>query len=98
MRFSIIKTSATIATVAMLTLGGCSSQPNLTLAQQKAGDYEELNFDIDKCLPLDSNLYRCPAVDKPICTTEFSNPDIECVHIGKRGNVYVQRLDGFGTI
>jgi hypothetical protein len=98
MRFSMIKTSTTIAAVALLTLAGCSSQPNLTLAQQKAGDYEELNFDIDKCLPLDSNLYRCPAVDKPICTTEFSNPDIECVHIGKRGNVYVQRLDGFGTI
>ena len=97
-RFSRTKASATVAAIAMLTLMGCSTQPNLTPAQQKAGDYAEMNFDINKCLPIEPNLYRCPAVDKPICTTEFSRPDIECVRIGAKGNVFVQELSGFGAI
>ena len=56
-----------------------------------------MNFDLDKCLPIEPNLYRCLAIDKPICTTEFSRPDIECVRIGKKGNVFVQRLSGCGV-
>ena len=97
-RFSLTKTSATIAAITMLTFVGCSSQPNVTPAQQKAGDYAEMNFDLDKCFPIEPNLYRCPAIDKPICTTEFSRPDIECVRIGKKGHDFVQRLSGFGVI
>ena len=94
-RFSFIKAGATFAAIVMLTVAGCGSQPNLTPAEQKAGDYEEMNFDLDKCLPIAPNLYRCPAVDKPICTTEFSRPDIECVRIGAKGRVFVQKLNGF---
>ena len=92
MRISIIDTCATVAAVALLSLAGCSSQPNLPPAEQRAGDYAELNFDLDKCLPLGGGLYRCPAVDKPICTTEFSRPNIECVRVGKKGKVFVERL------
>jgi hypothetical protein len=94
-RFSLTKAGATIAAITMLTFGGCSSQPNVTPAEQKAGDYAEMNFDLDKCLPIESNLYRCPAIDKPLCTVEFSRPDIECVRIGAKGHVFVQRLNGF---
>ena len=97
-RVLLTKASATVAAIAMLTFAGCGSQPNLTPAQKKAGDYAEMNFDLDKCLPIAPNLYRCPAVDKPICTTEFSQPDIECVRIGAKGHVFVQRLGGFGVI
>ena len=97
-QLSLIKSSATIAAIAMLALAGCSTQPNLTPAQQKAGDYAEMNFDLDKCLPIGANMYKCPAVDKPICTTEFSRPDLECVRIGKKGSVFVQPLSGFGLI
>jgi hypothetical protein len=97
-RFSVTKTSTTIAAIAMFTLMGCSTLPTLTPAQQKAGDYAEMNFDINKCLPIEPNLYRCPAIDKPICTTEFSRPDIECVRVGPKGNVFVQKLSGFGVI
>ena len=95
-RLSLTKASATVAAIAMLAFAGCGSQPNLTPAEQKAGDYAEMNFDLDKCLPIGANLYRCPAIDKPICTTEFSRPDIECVRIGKKGSVFVQRLSGCG--
>jgi hypothetical protein len=94
-RFFLTGSTATIAGITMLTLAGCSSQPNITPAQDAAGKYAEMNFDLDKCLPIEPNLYRCPAVDKPICTTEFSRPDIECVRIGAKGHVFVQRLNGF---
>ena len=92
------KIGAAIAAAAMLTFVGCSTQPKLTPAEQKAGEYAEMNFDLDKCLPIEPNLYRCPAIDKPLCTTEFSRPDIECVRIGAKGHVFVQRLSGFGAL
>lgn len=94
-RLLITSTTATLAVIAALTVVGCSSQTETTPAQTAAGKYAELNFDLDKCLPIQPNLYRCPAVDKPLCTVEFSRPDIECVRVGAKGHVFVQRLDGF---
>ena len=93
-RFSFTRTSATIAALAMLTLAGCSSQQHteVTPAQKAAGDYAEMNFDINKCMPIEPNLFRCPAIDQPLCTTEFSRPDIQCVRIGPKGNVFLSKL------
>jgi hypothetical protein len=50
-RISLTKASATVAAIAMLTFAECGSQADLTPAQQKAVDYAEMNFDLDKCLP-----------------------------------------------
>jgi hypothetical protein len=94
-RFSLTKTGATVAAIVMLMFAGCGSQPDLTPAQEAAGKYAEMNFDLDKCLPIEPNLYRCPAVDQPLCTVEFSRPDIQCVRIGAKGHVFVQKLNGF---
>ena len=93
-RFSFTRTSATIAALAMLTLAGCSSQQQteVTPAQKAAGDYAEMNFDINKCMPIEPNLFRCPAIDQPLCTTEFSRPDIQCVRIGPKGSVFLSKL------
>ena len=92
LRFSLTKTSATIAAVAMLTFAGCSSQTEVTPAQKAAGDYAEMNFDINKCMPIEPNLFRCPAIDQPLCTPEFSRPDIQCVRIGPKGSVFLSKL------
>jgi len=62
-RFTFAAAGATIAVLAMLTCAACSSQTSESPAQQKAGDYAELNFDLDKCLPIEPNLYKCPAID-----------------------------------
>jgi hypothetical protein len=56
----------------------------------------ELKFDLSKCEQIQPNLYKCPAIDKPICTTEFSQPAIECIRIGKKGSVFVLG-PGFGN-
>ena len=93
MRFSLTRTSATIAALAMLAFAGCSSQQTeVTPAQKAAGEYAEMNFDINKCMPIEPNLFRCPAIDQPLCTTEFSRPDIQCVRIGPKGSVFLSKL------
>ena len=78
-----------LGTIAMLGLlcGGCSSsaQPPQTAAIQKA----ELHFSLDQCQPLDSNLYKCPAIDKPVCNPDY-NGSLECVRIGPKGSVYIE--------
>jgi hypothetical protein len=92
-QFSLIRASATIAALAMLAFAGCSSQQTeVTPAQKAAGDYAEMNFDINKCMPIEPNLFRCPAIDQPLCTAEFSRPDIQCVRIGPKGNVFLSKL------
>jgi hypothetical protein len=32
---------------------------------------------------------------RPLCTVEFSRRDIECVRIGKKGHVFVQKRNWF---
>jgi len=88
-RFLPAMAAATIAALAMLAVAGCSSQTTETSAQVKAGDYAELNFDLGKCLPIEPNLYKCPAIDKPVCNPEFANADVQCVRVDKNGSVEV---------
>ena len=57
MTIRLTRTGAAIAAIAMLTFAGCGSQPDLTPTQQEAGKYAEMNFDLDKCLPIEPNLY-----------------------------------------
>ena len=56
----------------------------------------ELNFDLSKCEQLSPGLYKCPAIDKPICTTEYSQPGVECIRIGRKGSVFVIGPGGIG--
>jgi hypothetical protein len=77
--------AAVLAT--MLALGGCSSQD----AQQPPANPIQVNFALDKCQPLEANLYKCPAIDQPICTPQFTRADVNCVRIGPKGSVFVQR-------
>jgi hypothetical protein len=75
------------ALAAMLGLGGCSSDN----AQTPPANPIQVNFALDKCQPLEANLYKCPAIDQPICTPEFTRADVSCVRIGPKGSVFVQR-------
>ena len=56
----------------------------------------ELKFDLSKCEQIQPNLYKCPAIDKPICTIEYSQPGVECIRIGKKGSVFVMGPGGYG--
>ena len=79
---------STMAVLGFLVLAGCaSSEPSA--AQQAALAKTELHFNINTCQQLDAGLYKCPAVDKPICSPDY-NGQAECVRIGPKGSVFAQ--------
>jgi hypothetical protein len=81
-------TILTLALSGLLALGGCSSStppPGQVAAMEKT----ELHFSLDQCQPLDANLFKCPAMDKPLCNPDY-NGQLECVRIGPKGSVFVQ--------
>jgi hypothetical protein len=85
----IVTAAALAASLGMLALGGCSSsQPPDAAAGAQA---TALNFSLEKCQPIEPNLYKCPAVDQPICTPQFTRNDINCVRTGPKGSVFVSR-------
>jgi len=84
----IIPAAALAASLGMLALGGCSSQN----ADQPPDHPIAANFALDKCQPIMPNLYKCPAIDQPLCTPEFQRSDISCVRIGPKGSVFIQRM------
>lgn len=78
---------ASIIAVFMVTmLGGCSS----TMPSQDTSAQKQMlaTFDVSQCQSLGVDIYRCPAVDKPICGRDYVGP-LECLRIGKNGGVYV---------
>jgi hypothetical protein len=83
----IIPAAALAASLGMLALGGCSSQD----ADQPTEKPIAANFALEKCQQLEANLFKCPAVDQPLCTPEFNRTDVNCVRIGPKGSVFVQR-------
>jgi|SRR5579863_4995065 hypothetical protein len=85
----IIPAAALAVSLGMLALGGCSSQ---TADQPPAEQPIAANFALDKCQPIMPNLYKCPAIDQPLCTPEFQRSDISCVRIGPKGSVFIQRM------
>jgi len=48
-----------------------------------------MTFDLSKCQAIDQNMYKCPAIDKPICNPNYAPAGVECLKIGKQGSVYV---------
>ena len=81
-----------LALLGLLAIGGCSSSEP-SAATQAALAKTELHFDINTCQPIEPGLYKCFAVDKPICNPDY-NGQAECVRIGPKGSVFVQ--SGFG--
>ena len=85
-----LKRAAMIGAFAMLATTGCSTEtqpPTIDTGSPLA----QANFDLRKCDQLEPNLYKCPAVDKPLCTPQFNRDDVNCVRIGPKGSVFVQR-------
>ncbi len=93
-RLLLTKTSGTIAAIATLTFAACSSQPNLTPAQKGGRRIRRDEFRSRRqVLAHRAHLYRCPAIDKPLCSVEYSLPDIQCVRIGPKGHVFVAEAE-----
>ena len=86
---AISVTGAALST--LLVLGaGCSTAANQGPGAQSRG--AELNFDLSKCQAIDENMYRCPAIDKPICNPKYTPAGVECIKLGRQGGVYVMSV------
>lgn len=84
----ILTTTAAIALAfTFATIIGCSSAGNGGAAGE--AKTVEMSFDLSKCQQIDANMYRCPAVDKPICNPAYTPAGVECIKIGKKGGVIV---------
>jgi hypothetical protein len=73
----------------MLTLAGCASTAETQ--PPAGGGSPNVNFALDKCQQIMPNMYKCPAIDQPICTPEFQRTDVSCVRVGPKGSVFVTR-------
>jgi hypothetical protein len=83
----IFSAAALAASLGMLALGGCSSEN----ADKPTEKPIAANFALEKCEQIMPNLYKCPAIDQQLCTPEFNRTDVNCVRIGPKGSVFVQR-------
>ncbi|MFZ1890446.1 MAG: hypothetical protein WAU33_20660 [Candidatus Binataceae bacterium] len=82
-----VGTLAGIAFAGIL-LAGCST--NTPTPQAAALNQTELTFNLSQCTPIDAHVYKCPAVDRPICDADYAgNNYTQCLHIGKKGSVFV---------
>jgi hypothetical protein len=41
---------------------------------------------------LNPGLFKCPAMDKPICNPDYTGTPVECLKIDKNGSIMVQQL------
>ena len=73
--------------LAFATLCGCSSGTDSAAAAN--AKQVEVTFDLAQCQSIDQNMYKCPAVDKPICKPQYNPGGVECIKIGKKGSVFV---------
>jgi predicted component of type VI protein secretion system len=85
-----------IAMVLLVTLAACSSSPPPSLSQQAALAKTEMHFDLKACQDLGGGLYKCPAVDRPICNPDYKG-QAECVRIGAKGGVFVETPSGLAS-
>ncbi len=89
--------AAIIGALAMLAVAGCSSYtppPEQTPEEKTVA----LNFDLAKCQPLQQGLYKCPALDKPVCDAGFPDPNVTCLRIGHKGSVFVATPNAPGAV
>ncbi len=79
-----------ISALWMLGLAGCAS--STPAPESAAANSTVMNFNLDTCQQLEPGLYKCPAIDKPICNPDYAGANVQCVRIGKQGSVFVQQL------
>jgi hypothetical protein len=71
----------------MLAVAGCSSQATGNAPEQPV----PATFALERCTQIQPNLYKCPALDKPLCTPQYNRSDVNCVRVGPKGSVFVKR-------
>ena len=70
------------------SMSACSSQPES--AQTAAANQVAMKFDLGQCQQLSPSLFKCPALDKPLCDPGYNKNDVICVKVDQTGVVLQQ--------
>lgn len=86
-----IKTVLTAASVLLLFgMTGCSATAP---ANSGAGvSTAELHFSLNQCQSMGPSLWKCPAIDKPICDPDYVGTDVQCIRVDRSGKILVQQM------
>jgi hypothetical protein len=84
-RGGIIAITAAVAGLALLGLTGCSTTGG---SSESAPQLTGMKFHLQECQQLSPNLFKCPAVDQPLCNPDYSGQE-QCIRVGKKGSVFV---------
>ena len=76
------------AALLALSMGACSSQQDS--GTTGASNAVSMKFDLAQCQQISPSLYKCPALDKPVCDPGYSQTDVTCVKVDKTGVVIQQ--------
>jgi len=71
-----------------VALSSCSGQQES--AQTAANNVIAMKFDLGQCQQLSPSLYKCPALDKPLCDPGYNKADVICVKVDSTGVVLQQ--------
>ena len=71
-----------------VTMSACSSQPES--AQTAAANQVAMKFDLGQCQQISPSLFKCPALDKPLCDPGYNKSDVICVKVDQTGVVLQQ--------
>lgn len=74
----------------LISLPGCSATAPANGGSQVSG--AELHFSLNQCQSLGPDLWKCPAIDKPICSPNYVGTDVQCVRVDKTGGIVVQQM------
>jgi hypothetical protein len=70
-------------------MAGCSTAP---LPQETPKQAQAVaNFDLNKCQELNVGLFKCPVIDKPLCNPLFDRSDVDCLRVGRKGELMIQQ-------
>lgn len=84
----VITAAALAASLAgMVAIAGCSSEATANAPEQPV----PATFALARCTMISPGLYKCPAIDKDICTPQYNRSDVNCVRVGPKGSVFVTR-------
>jgi hypothetical protein len=81
---------ALISALWLAGLAGCSTSTPANGTSALATT--ELHFSLNDCKSLGPNLFKCPAVDKPVCSPDYVGTDVQCVRVDKNGGIIIQQM------
>jgi hypothetical protein len=84
-RGGLIAAAGAVLGLALLGLAGCSSTNGGNASEPQLTG---MKFHLSQCQQMGPNIWKCPAVDQPLCNPDYSGQE-NCIRVGRKGSVFV---------